>query len=56
MQGQQQNQLDMQIVMKEYQDKVGELTNQVLILQAYVKQLEKQLEEATTTHVDAEQK
>ncbi|QOV08254.1 putative tail fiber chaperone [Bacillus phage Kirov] len=38
-----QGQLDINIVIKEYQEKVAELTNELIMKNAYIKQLEKQI-------------
>mgnify|MGYP001050324625 CR=1 FL=1 len=38
-----QGQLDINIVIKEYQEKVSELTNELIMKSAYIKQLEKQI-------------
>ncbi|UUV46713.1 hypothetical protein [Bacillus phage vB_BanS-Thrax4] len=38
-----QGKLDINIVIKEYQDKVAELTNELIMKSAYIKQLEKQI-------------
>uniref|UniRef100_A0AB39C771 Uncharacterized protein n=1 Tax=Bacillus phage KoopaTroopa TaxID=3234046 RepID=A0AB39C771_9CAUD len=38
-----QGQLDINFVVKEYQEKVGELMNELIMKNAYIKQLEKQI-------------
>lgn len=38
-----QGKLDINLVIKEYQEKVAELTNELIMKNAYIKQLEKQI-------------
>lgn len=40
--------IDINVLIDEYQSRVNELTKENIFLKAYIKQLEKQLEEATT--------
>lgn len=40
-----QGKININFVVKEYQEKMGELTNELIVLQAYIKQLEQELVE-----------
>lgn len=56
MQGQQQGQkLDINVVLKKYQEKVGELTNENIMLKAYIEQLEDKVKELETPAVVVEE-
>lgn len=50
-----QGKLDINLVIKEYQEKVGELTNELIMKNAYIKQLEKQILEDTEARATADQ-
>ncbi|UGO48022.1 hypothetical protein PQE72_gp207 [Bacillus phage vB_BanS_Skywalker] len=50
-----QGKLDINLVIKEYQEKVGELTNELIMKNAYIKQLEKQILEDAEARVTADQ-